>query len=144
MWPRQHAEAQTVHQNGGKNGLCGCWWQTGWSEYLLGLSLKKRANIQRAAVVWMKMLCWCEMSEVAGPTTSRWYNWGIAYTISERTTNPTLKTKGYSSRSPHQSKSCVLRTGTGGNNSCLASIVQAACGGVMVLGILSWHTCLPL
>ncbi len=70
-------------------------------------------NIQRAAVVWTKMPCWCQRSEGNGrlvkddrkatvtQITTR-YNQGMQNTISECTTSRTLKQMGYSSRRPHR------------------------------------------
>ncbi len=133
MWWRRPAEVQTEHQNGEERGFKwlwtwnGCWCQTGWSEYfkncwstgifthkhLLGLQrrVRKRENIQWAAVVWMKMPCWCQRRMVrlvrddrkatVTQITTR-YNQGIQNTISERTTHWTLKQMGYSSRRPHR------------------------------------------
>ncbi len=73
----------------------------------------KRENIQWAAVVWMKMPCWCQRSEENGQTvrddrkatvtqiTTR-YNQDLQNTISEHTTRRTLKQMDYSSRKPHR------------------------------------------
>ncbi len=73
--------------------------------------VRKRENIQWVAVVWTKMLCWCQrrMSRLVRDDrkatvtqiTTR-YNQGMQNTISERTTHRTLKQMGYSSRRPHR------------------------------------------
>ncbi len=74
--------------------------------------VRKRENIQWAAVVWMKMTCWCQRSEenvlviedrkaTVTQITIR-YSQGLQNTISERTTHRTLKQMGYSSRRPHR------------------------------------------
>ncbi len=73
--------------------------------------VRKRENIQWAAVVWTKMPCWCQRrmgrlvrddrkATVTQITTS--YNQGMQNTISEHTTRRTLKQMGYSSRRPHR------------------------------------------
>ncbi len=73
--------------------------------------VRKRENIQWAAVVWTKMPCWCQrrmvrkvrdyrMATVTQITTR--YNQGMQNTISERTTHRTLKHMGHSSRRPHR------------------------------------------
>ncbi len=74
-----------------------------WSE--------KRENIQWAAVVWMKISCWCQRrmgnldrddrKATVTQITTR-YNQDMQNTISERTTRRTLKQMGYSSRRPHR------------------------------------------
>ncbi len=71
----------------------------------------KRENIQWAAVVWMKMPCWCQRrmgrlvrddrKTTVTQITSR-YNQGMQNTISEHTTHRTLKQMGSSSRRPHR------------------------------------------
>ncbi len=71
----------------------------------------KRENIQRAAVVWMKMSCRGQRRMVrlvrddrkatVTQITTR-YNQDMQNTISERTTHWTLKQMGYSSRRPHR------------------------------------------
>ncbi len=73
--------------------------------------VRKRENIQWAAVVWMKMPCWCQRrmgrlvkddrKTTVTQITTR-YNQGMQNTISERTTHRTLKQMGYSSRRPHR------------------------------------------
>ncbi len=75
--------------------------------------VRKRENIQRAAVVWTKMSCWCQRSEENEQTvrddrkttvtqiTTR-YNQDLQNTISERITRRTLKQMGSSSRRPHR------------------------------------------
>ncbi len=71
----------------------------------------KRENIQWAAVVWMKMPCWCQRrmdklvrddrKATVTQITTR-YNQGMKNTISECTTRRTLKQMDYSSRRPHR------------------------------------------
>ncbi len=135
MWWRRLAEVQTEHQNGEERGFKslwtrnGCWCQTGRSEYFknccstgifmhnhlysLQRMVRKRENIQWAAVVWTKMPCWCQRSEENGQTVrddrkttvtqiTTHYNQGMQKTISERTTRRTLKQMGFSSRRPHR------------------------------------------
>ncbi len=75
--------------------------------------VRKRESIQWAAVVWMKMPCWCQRSEENGQTvrddrkttvtqiTTR-YNQDLQNTISEHTTHRTLKQMDSSSRRPHR------------------------------------------
>ncbi len=73
--------------------------------------VRKRENIQWAAVVWMKMPCWCQRrmgrlvrddrKTTLTQITTR-YNQGMQNTISERTTHRTLKQMDYSSRRPHR------------------------------------------
>ncbi len=73
--------------------------------------VRKRENIQWAAVVWTKMPCWCQRrmgrlvrddrKATVTQITTR-YNQGIQNTISERTTRRTLKQMGYSSRRQHR------------------------------------------
>ncbi len=73
--------------------------------------VRKRENIQWAAVVWTKMPCWCQRrmgrlvrddrKATVTQITTR-YNQGMQNTISERTTRRTLKQMGYSSRRPHR------------------------------------------
>ncbi len=71
--------------------------------------VRKRENIQRAAVVWMKMPCWCQRSEENGlvrddrktPVTQI-TNQGMQSNISEHPTHRTLKQMGSSSRRPHR------------------------------------------
>ncbi len=72
---------------------------------------RKRENIQWAAVVGMKMPCWCQRrigrlvrddrKATVTQITTR-YNQAMLNTISERTTLRTLKQMGYSSRRPHR------------------------------------------
>ncbi len=71
----------------------------------------EKENIQWAAVVWMKMPCWCQrrMSRLVrddrkttvSQITTR-YNQGMQNTISEHTTHRTLKQMCSSSRRPHR------------------------------------------
>ncbi len=74
----------------------------------------RRENIQWAAVVWTKMPCWRQRSEVrmgrlvrddrkatVTQITTR-YNQGMQNTISENTTRWILKQNGYSSRRLHR------------------------------------------
>ncbi len=73
--------------------------------------VQKRENIQWAAVVWMKMPCWCQRrmdrlvrddrKATVTQITTR-YNQCMQNTISERTTRRTLKQMRYSSRRPHR------------------------------------------
>ncbi len=73
--------------------------------------VRKRENIQWAAIVWMKMSCWCQRrmgrlvrddrKATVTQITTR-YNQGMQNTISECTTRRTLKQMGYSSRRPHR------------------------------------------
>ncbi len=73
--------------------------------------VRKRENMQWAAVVWTKMPCWCQRrmgrlvrddrKATVTQITTR-YNQGMQNTISERTTRRTLKQMGYSSRRPHR------------------------------------------
>ncbi len=74
--------------------------------------VRKRENIQWAAVVWTKMPCWCQRrlgrlvrddrKATVTQITTR-YNQSIQNTISEHTTRRTLKQMGYSSsRRPHR------------------------------------------
>ncbi len=73
--------------------------------------VRKRENIQWAAVVWTKMPCWCQRrmgrlvrddrKATVTQITTR-YNQGMQNTISERTTRRTLKQMGYSSKRPHR------------------------------------------
>ncbi len=73
--------------------------------------VRKRENIQWAAVVWMKMPCWCQRrmgrlvrddrKATVTQITTR-YNQGMQNTISEHTTHRTLKQMGYSSRRTHR------------------------------------------
>ncbi len=73
--------------------------------------VRKRENIQWAAVVWMKMPCWCQRrmgrlvrddrKATVTQITTR-YNQDIQNTISEHTTRRTLKQMGFSSRRPHR------------------------------------------
>ncbi len=73
--------------------------------------VQKRENIQWAAVVWMKMPCWCQRrmgrlvrddrKATVTQITTR-YNQGMQNTISEHTTRRTLKQMGSSSRRPHR------------------------------------------
>ncbi len=71
----------------------------------------KRENIQWAAVVWMKMPCWCQRrmgrlvrddrKATVTQITTR-YNQDLQNTISEHTTHQTLKQMGSSSRRLHR------------------------------------------
>ncbi len=71
----------------------------------------KRENIQWAAVVWMKMSCWCQRrmgrlvrddrKTTVTQITTR-YNQGMQNSISEHTTHQTLKQMGSSSRRTHR------------------------------------------
>ncbi len=71
----------------------------------------KRENIQWAAVVWMKMPCWCQRSKgrlvrddrktTVTQITTR-YNQDLQNTISEHTIHQTLKQMDSSSRRPHR------------------------------------------
>ncbi len=71
----------------------------------------KRENIQWAAVVWMKMSCWCQRrmgrlvrddrKATVTQITTR-YNQDLQNTISEHTTRRTLKQMDSSSRRPHR------------------------------------------
>ncbi len=73
--------------------------------------VRKRENIQWAAVVWMKMPCWCQRrigrlvrddrKATVTKITTRYYQ-GMQNTFSERTTHRTLKQMVYSSRRPHR------------------------------------------
>ncbi len=73
--------------------------------------VRKRENIQRAAVVWMKMPCWCQRrmdrlvrddrKTTVTQITTR-YNQGLQNSISEHTTHRTLKQMDSSSRRPHR------------------------------------------
>ncbi len=132
MWWRWPAEVQTEHQNGEERGFKwlwtwnDCWCETGWSEYfkncwstgifthkhLYGLQrmVWKRENIQWAAVVGMKIPCWCQRrmgrlfrdDRKATVTKNHSLQPRYAEYISERTTRRTLKQMGYSSRRPHR------------------------------------------
>ncbi len=71
----------------------------------------KRENIQWAAVVWMKMACWCQrrmgrlIRDYRKTTVTKKntrYNQDMQNSISEHTTRRTLKQMGYSSRRPHR------------------------------------------
>ncbi len=83
----------------------------------------KRETIQWAAVVWMKMSCWCQRrmdrlvrddrKTTVTQITTR-YNQGVQKTISEHTTCRTLKQMGSSSRRTHRCRSGQIRTGHGG------------------------------
>ncbi len=78
---------------------------------------RKRENIQRAAVVWTKMPCWCQKwmgrlvrddrKATFTQITTR-YNQGMQNTISELTTRRTLKQMGYSSRWPQRVPLCPM------------------------------------
>ncbi len=72
--------------------------------------VRKRENIQWAAVVWTKLPCWCQRPEENG---YRWWKGNsnsnnhslqprYAECISERTTLRTLNQMGYNSRRPHR------------------------------------------
>ncbi len=73
--------------------------------------VRKRENIQWAAVVWTKMSCWCQRrmdrlvrddrKTTVTQITTR-YNQVMQNTISEHTTHRTLKQMDYSSRRPHR------------------------------------------
>ncbi len=73
--------------------------------------VRKRENIQWAAVVWTEMPCWGQRwmgrlvrgdrKATVTQITTR-CNQVIQKTISERITRQTLKQMGYSSRRPHQ------------------------------------------
>ncbi len=73
--------------------------------------VRKRENIQWAAVVWMEMPCRCQRrmgrlvrddkKATVTQITTR-YNQGMQNIISERTTCWTLKQMSYSSRRPHR------------------------------------------
>ncbi len=73
--------------------------------------VRKRENIQWAAVVWTKIPCWCQRrmgrlvrddrKTTVTQITTR-YNQGMQNTISKRTTHRTLKQMRYSSRRPHR------------------------------------------
>ncbi len=73
--------------------------------------VRKRENIQWAAIVWTKMPCWCQRRmgrlvrddrKTTVTQINTRYNQGMQNTISERTTRRTLKQMGYSSRRPHR------------------------------------------
>ncbi len=73
--------------------------------------VRKRENIQWAAVVWTKMPFWCQRRRgrlvcddrkaKVTQITTRYYQ-DMQNTISEHTTCRTLKQMGYSSRRPHR------------------------------------------
>ncbi len=73
--------------------------------------VRKRENIQWAAVVWTKMPCWCQRrmcrmvrddrKTTVTQITTR-YNQGMQNTIAECTTRRTLKQMDSSSRRPHR------------------------------------------
>ncbi len=73
--------------------------------------VRKRENIQWAAVVWMKMPCWCQRRKgrlvrddrkaTVTQITTHYYQ-AMQNTISECTTHRTLKQMSYSSRRPHR------------------------------------------
>ncbi len=69
--------------------------------------VRKRENIQWAAVVWTKMPCWCQRrmgrDDIKATVTqiTTCYIQDMQNTISEHTTRRTLKQMGYSSRKPH-------------------------------------------
>ncbi len=64
--------------------------------------VRKRENIQWAAVVWMiGSLVRDDRKETVTQINTR-YNQGMQNTISEHTTRRTLKQMGYSSRRPHR------------------------------------------
>ncbi len=73
--------------------------------------VRKRENIQWAAVVWTKMPWWCQRrmgrlvrddrKTTVTQITTR-YNQGMKNTISEHTTHRTLKQMSSSSRRPHR------------------------------------------
>ncbi len=73
--------------------------------------VRRRENIQWAAVVWTKKPCWCQRrmgrlvrddrTSIVTQITTR-YNQSMQNTISERTTRRTLKQMDYSSRRPHR------------------------------------------
>ncbi len=71
----------------------------------------KRENIQWAAVVWMKMPCWCQRRmcrlvrddrKTTVTQINTRYNQDLQNAISEHTTHRTLKQMGSSSRRPHR------------------------------------------
>ncbi len=73
--------------------------------------VRKRENIQWAAVVWMKMPCWCQRRmgrlvrddrKTTVTQISTHYNQDMQNIISEHTTRRTLKQMGSSSRRPHR------------------------------------------
>ncbi len=73
--------------------------------------VRKRENIQWAAVVWTKRPCWCQRRKGRLVRDDRKatvtqiitrYNQDMQNTISERTTRRTLKQMGSSSRRPHR------------------------------------------
>lgn len=144
MWPRQHAEAQTEHQNGGKKWTL--WllvpdrvvWVSTWAvtQQKSNYPASSSCVDENALLVWDVRGGRADYFQtIQQPRNSIYHRWTH--------NQPNLEEKGLRQR-PHQSHSCQLRTGTGGNNSSLASVVQAASGGVMVLDILPWHTWGPL
>ncbi len=68
--------------------------------------VRKRENIQRAAVVWTKIPCWCQrrMGRLVRDDKKATVTQitPLQNTISERTTNRILKQMGYSRRRPHR------------------------------------------
>ncbi len=73
--------------------------------------VRKRENIQWAAVVLTKIPCWCQWRmgrlviddrKTTVTQINTRYNQGMQNTISEHTTHRTLKQMGYSSRRPHR------------------------------------------
>ncbi len=85
--------------------------------------IRKRENIQWAAVVWMKMPCWCQRAEENAWSDESWF------LLRHSDSRVRIRRKEHESMDP----------------SCLVSTVQAAgAGGVMVWGIYSWHTLGPL
>ncbi len=73
--------------------------------------VRKRENIQWAAVVWTKMPCWCQRwmdrlvrddSKATVTQITTRYNQSMQNSISEHTTHRTLKQMCYNSRRPHR------------------------------------------
>ncbi len=83
----------------------------GFSRTTISRVYRERENIQWAAVVWMKMPCWCQRrmgrlvrddrKATVTQITTR-YNQDMPSNISERTSRRTLKQMGFSSRRPHR------------------------------------------
>ncbi len=159
MWWRRLAEGQTEHQNREERGFKwlwtwnGCWCQTApvWV-FKKQRMVRKRENIQWAAVVWTKMLGCSSRRPHQVPLLSAknrklrlqfaqaHQNWIIEDWKNVAWSDESQFLLRYSDgrvriwRKEHESM----------DPSCLVSTVQAGGGGEMVRRVFSWHTLSPL
>ena len=115
-----------------------------------------KETIQKVAVVWTKMPCWCQRSgenqdrlvrddrkATVTQITIR-YNQVMQNTISERTTHRTLKQMGYSSRRPHQVFMFIAKKNIKKYKNWVQFLLCSPTSSASMLQISLWSSKLPI